>query len=96
MYEGRDKSRVYKFALFLSLHTTCRFKVKWLDRTPIGGIDYSKFENVQANHANGVLPDEAYRVLCGVHQRRGLSLAENLSDGDITFLIKCYGMTFCT
>ena len=65
--------------------------MKWLNKAPIGGKDYSVRSNIEKDHANKILSEDAYKVLDGVHQRRDLSLVMDPSDEDILFLKKCYG-----
>lgn len=66
--------------------------MEWLDRSPIGGEDYSIWKNVKKDHKAKKLPDDAFNVLRGVHLRGGLSLAIKPSAEDLAFLKRCYGM----
>ena len=64
--------------------------MEWLDRSPIGGENYWDWNNIKSDHDNKILSDEAYKVLDGLH-KRGRSLVEAPSAGDISFLKKIYG-----
>ena len=69
-----------------------RFKVEWLNRTPlgVGERDYSDLGNIETDHDDRVLSDDAYAVLKGVHESGGLNTAKTPSDEDISFLKQCY------
>ena len=65
-----------------------------MNRTPLGvhEKDYSDLSNIERDHDDGILSDDVYAVLKGVHESGGQNAAKNPSDEDISFLKRCYGM----
>ena len=64
-----------------------------MNRTPlgVGERDYSDLGNIETDHDDRILSDDAYAVLKGVHESGGLNTAKTPSDEDISFLKQCYG-----
>ena len=64
-----------------------------MNRIPlgVGERDYSDLGNIEIDHDDKILSDDAYAVLKGVHESGGLNTAKTPSDEDISFLKQCYG-----